>query len=173
MSNASAYIESMIADATDIINDAEKEDVQSRIDDFMAEFSGFKFQLGITGNSELTSKRNREGMLAARGWLISQMSNLTSQPGSSVSMNNQNSSNAAASATVDIDQVVNEVQSSELSAEDKERLELLLSGIERSAKAKDEGKTAERVKEALDIAGKTAGLVPTVLRAAGSIAGLF
>lgn len=77
MSNASAYIESMIADATDIINDAEKEDVQSRIDDFMAEFSGFKFQLGITGNSELTSKRNREGMLAARGWLISQMSNLT------------------------------------------------------------------------------------------------
>lgn len=66
MNNASAHIESMIADATDIINDAEKEDVQSRIDDFMAEFSGFKFQLMITGNSELTSKRNREGMLAAR-----------------------------------------------------------------------------------------------------------
>lgn len=173
MSNASAYIESMIADATDIINDAGKEDVQNRIDDFMAELSGFKFQLRVTGNSALTSKRNREGMLAARGWLISQMSNLTSQSGSSVSVSNQNSTKATALATVDIDQVVNEVQSSELSAEDKERLELLLSGIERSAKSKDEAKTAERVKEALDIAGKATGLVPAVLQAVGSIASLF
>ena len=173
MNNSSAYIESLIADATDIIHDAEKEDAQSRIDDFMAELSGFAFQLRITGNSAILSKKNRDGMLAARGWLISQMANLTSQPGSSVSVSNQSIAGATASATVDIGQVINEVERSELSKEDKDKLELLLDRIERAAKAKDEVRTAEVVKDALDIAGKATGLVPAVLRAAGSVASLF
>ena len=68
---------------------------------------------------------------------------------------------------------INEVERSELSKEDKDKLELLLDRIERAAKAKDEVRTAEVVKDALDIAGKATGLVPAVLRAAGSVASLF
>ncbi len=173
MNNSSAYIEGMIADCTDIIKAAETEDVQDRINDFMTELSGFKFPLMASGSSSIPSRRNRNGMLAARGWLISQMSNLTGGSGSSISVNNQNSAEATATATASVDRAVTEVQNSALSEEDKEKLELLLSGIERSAKAKNEPKTIERIKEALDIAGKVTGLAPTVMQAVGSLASLF
>lgn len=168
-SSAEIQINNLIYECDDILSDTYGDNTQSHIDDLMVELEGFRHQMSMTGADDITSDNTRHGVLKAHGWLCANLSSLTSPPINSIT----NSSQSIASVRIDINQTIEQVQSSELSQSDKDALELAISRMRNAAEQKDEKGFADKLSKALDIASKGAGLVPQVVQAASQLAGLF
>ncbi len=168
-SSAEIQINSLIYECDDILRGTYGDNAQSHIDDLMVELEGFRHQMSMTGAGDITSDNTRHGVLKAHGWLCANLSSLTSPPINSIT----NSSQSITSVRIDINQTIEQVQSSELSQSDKDALELAISRMRNAAEQKDEKGFADKLSKALDIASKGVGLVPQVVQAASQLTGLF
>lgn len=172
MANSEFRIDELIEECTCILEGDYADDEKAHIDALMCELSGFRFQLHCTMADSILSKRTREGVMEARGWLRANMGTLSGQP-TKTTITNSSQSSACATVSVTMSQVIKVIGSSDLSQESKDALELEMSRLRTAAEDKDEKGFAEKLAKALEIAKDAVGLVPAVAQAAGTLAGML
>lgn len=167
MSGANYYVENMILQCEKILAGDYANNEQEHIDGFMLALEGYARGARRNDLLAITQDKSRNGIMRAKGFLIGNMARASA--GVITSVVNKNQSHAEATISISIAEAIGQVKASELSAADKDALELALSRMRLAAEAKDEKSFADKLKDALDVAAKVAGLIPVVIGAAGSL----